>query len=455
MIALGTAANKYWRTSLVAAAFAAAPLLLGSAAWAQGNPTGNASALRFVKAIAIPTTPQNTVGGMFSFDISWVDPANGLYYLADRSNAAVDVIDTTGAFTGKANTLFGQIGGTNAGEANFKGDTGSTSTSGPDGTVAAFPCIFAGDGDSRLLSFAAPAYSTVVSAMNTGGTTRVDEMAVDAVDGIIVAANNAETPPFATIFTYNKTTCALSNPIKTTFNTASGVNATNGAEQPAWDPVTKRFYNSIPEIGGPGGGGPNGGVARINPTTGVIEAVYPINFCQPGGLSAGPNGDLIVGCSTVFDTSGNACSAVVPSPSPNTTVGHPATCTGTAAPQVAICNPSRGCTGNSLVSVPGVAGGDEIFFNSGDGNYYYAASNDPKGSVLGVIASGSNTLQPNTLTQVLPTVPPVPAVLTGSKHGAGTAHSVAAAGNFVYVPLPANTDYPNCSKGCVAVFSAQ
>jgi len=49
----------------------------------------------------------------------------------------------------------------------------------------------------------------------------------------------------------------------------------------------------------------------------------------------------------------------------------------------------------------------------------------------------------------------VPAVLTGSKHGAGTAHSVAAAGNFVYVPLPANTDYPNCSKGCVAVFSAQ
>jgi hypothetical protein len=107
------------------------------------------------------------------------------------------------------------------------------------------------------------------------------------------------------------------------------------------------------------------------------------------------------------------------------------------------------------VSAPGVGGGDEIYFNSGDGNYYYAASNDPKGSLLGVIASGANTLQPNTVIQVVPTVPPVPAVLTGAKHGAGTAHSVAAAGKFVYVPLPANNDYPGCATGCVAVFSAK
>jgi hypothetical protein len=458
MIALGTAATRYWRTSLVVAGFAAASMVLGSAAWAQGNPGGNASAMRFVKAITIPATPQNPVGKMFSFDISWVDPATGLYFLADRSNSAVDVVDTTGAFTGTANTLFGQIGGQSSGQANFKGDTGSTATSGPDGVVSAFPCIFAGDGDSRLLSFAAPAYSTVVSAMNTGGTTRVDEMAVDPVDGIITAANNAETPPFATTFTYNKTTCALSNPIKTTFNAASGVDAQNGAEQPAWDPVTKRFYVSIPQVGSVAS---NGGVARVNPTTGVIEAVYPVNFCSPGGLSAGPNGDLMVGCSTVFDKAGNACSAVVPSPAATgAAVGHPALCTGTSGAQVAICNPSTGCTGNSLVSVQGVGGGDELYYNSGDGNYYVTAGNLPIGPSFGVVASGLNAHQPNTLTQLVPTVPAVPAVPGDSHkvagaHGAGTAHSIAAAGNFVYVPLPANTSYPNCSTGCVAVFSAQ
>jgi hypothetical protein len=454
MIALGTGATRYWRTSLVAAAFAAVPLILGSAAWAQGNPSGNASALRFVKAIAIPPTPQNPVGKMFSFDISFVDPSTGLYFLADRSNLAVDVIDTTGAFTGKANSLFGQIGGQATGQANFKGDTGTTATSGPDGVASSFPCIFAGDGDSRLLSFAAPNYSTVVSAINTGGQFRVDEMAVDPKDGLVLATNNAETVPFSTLVTYNKTTCALSNPIKIVINAANGVNATNGAEQSVWDPSTQSFYISIPEINGPGGGGPNGAVAKIS-TTGAVVTTYPINFCQPAGLTVGPNGDLLVGCNTVFDTAGNPCSAVVPSPSPNATVGHPALCTGTAAPQSAICNPGRGCTGNALVSVPGAGGGDEVYFNSGDGNYYVTAGNDPKGPLLGVVASGTNTLQPNTLTQVVPTISPIPAVLTGAKHGAGTAHSVAAAGKFVYVPLPANTAYPGCGTGCIAVFSAQ
>jgi len=70
---------------------------------------------------------------------------------------ALDVIDIA------TETLFGQIGGNGMGQANFKGDTGSTATSGPDGVVAAFPCIFAGDGDSRLLSFKIPS-GTQVSA---------------------------------------------------------------------------------------------------------------------------------------------------------------------------------------------------------------------------------------------------------------------------------------------------
>ena len=114
------------------------------------------------------------------FDISFVDPTpfaghpDGLYYLADRSNAALDVIDIA------TETLFGQIGGNGPGQANFTGDTGTTATSGPDGVVAAFPCIFAGNGNSTLLSFnGAVDFTKVVSALNTGGTMRVDEMAVD------------------------------------------------------------------------------------------------------------------------------------------------------------------------------------------------------------------------------------------------------------------------------------
>ena len=71
----------------------------------------NSPALRLINLIPINGTASNPSKQINSFDISWFDPANGLYYLADRSNAAVDVVDTTGAFTGKPDTLFGQIGG--------------------------------------------------------------------------------------------------------------------------------------------------------------------------------------------------------------------------------------------------------------------------------------------------------------------------------------------------------
>ena len=60
---------------------------------------------------------------MFVFDISWVDQATQLYYLADRSNAVIDVVDT------KTDTFVKQIAG------GFKGFTGNNDTSGPNGVV--------------------------------------------------------------------------------------------------------------------------------------------------------------------------------------------------------------------------------------------------------------------------------------------------------------------------------
>jgi hypothetical protein len=449
-------ATGRWRSLVWAVAAGAAALLLGSAAWAaQAQTPGDPPALRLIKIIPINGTAANRATQMFSFDISFVDPVSGLYYLGDRSNAAVDVIDT------KTDTLFGQIGANPAFQPGFAGDTGSTATSGPNGVVAASPCIFATDSPSRVVSFNSNvSFTAAVSSFNTGGgNLRADELAFDPKDRLLLVINNANNPPFGTLINVSSS-CVLSQPKTIFFTAGNGVNATNGAEQPVWDPNTQRFYVSIPEINGPGDGtGPNGGVIRINPIGGAIEAVYPINFMQPAGLTLGPNGDLLVGSNSVFDTSGKKCSAVVPG-SVASPVGVPATCTAIAAPQEAICNPGRGCTpaNGSLVAVPGVGGGDEVWFNSGDGNYYVTAGNDPVGPVFGVIASRVNTLD-----QLLPTLPPVPAVTTGAnKHSAGTVHSVAAsaANNHVYVPLPANTDYSdssgnNCAQGCIAVFSAQ
>jgi hypothetical protein len=455
---LCTAARKFWRTSALAGAVL---LLLGSAAWAQGQASGDAPALRLINTIPINGTAGKPATKMFSFDISFIDPATGLFYLADRSNAAVDIIDTTGAFAGQGSstgpdTLYGQIGANPNFQPGFAGDTGSTATSGPNGVVAASPCIFVTDSPSRVVSFnTSVSFTAVVSAVSTGGMFRADELAFDPKDRLILAINNADTPPFGTLIAADSN-CRLTVQTKIVFT--GGVPATNGAEQPVWvGGSTQRFFVSIPEVSGPGDGtGPTGAVAQIN-TNGVAEKTYLINFCQPAGLAVGPNGDLLVGCNSVFDLSGNKCSAVVPAPSPpGTPAAHPATCTGIGAPQEVICNPARGCTpaNGSIVSVPGVGGGDEVWFNPGDGNYYVTAGNDPFGPMFGVIASVSNVL-----TQLVPTLPPVPATApaTPPGHSAGTVHSIAAsaANNHVYVPMPANTSYPNCVQGCVAVFSAQ
>ena len=221
----------------------------------------------------------------------------------------------------------------------------------------------------------------------------------------------------------------------------TGVDATNGAEQPVWDPTTGKFYLSIPQIG------PNakdGAVVRIS-TGGNVEVQYPIAFCQPAGLTLGPNVDLLVGCNTVFDTAGN-----VWDPSKDVT----------AAPIQVIIDAR---TGKIDSTVAGVGAGDEVWFNSGDGNYYTASSSSPLrpteavsttpatpvtaqgAAILGVIGARDMALK-----QLVPTFN-VPAV---NGHPAGTAHSVAAnaKNNHVFVPLPANNAFPNCLTGCVAVY---
>jgi hypothetical protein len=482
---LRTRARRYWRPSAWAAAIGTALLFLGSAAWAQDQSSSdlNVPALRLIKTIPIFGTAASPKTLMFSFDISFVDPANGLYYLADRSNRAIDIIDTTGTNTGICgstdtgpDTLCGQVGGPAVG---FVGFTGNNDTSGPDGVLATFPCVFAGDGNSRVVAFNwGMGVTNVAGTLSTGGTTRVDEMAYDPTDGILIVTNPGESPPFVTLITISKPTCAMSNPIKVSLGTlptatnyspaVQNPKPTNGAEQPVWEPVTKRFYQPIPEVNGPGGGGPNGGIAQINPVTGKIENFFQINFCQPSGSAAGPNGDLLLQCSTAFDLTGKACVTAAPSPA-----GQPATirlaeCTGTSGVQVVICNPGRGCTpsNGSIVSVPGAGAGDEVWFNPGsatapDNKYYIAQQSNPVGASLAVVASGA-TSTPNTLLQIVPTLPPqgarVPTTPSGALAAvAPSAHSVAAsaANNHVYVPLQANNAYPNCWQGCVAVFSAQ
>src|ERR1700731_5225189 len=177
------------RTLLCTAVSVLAAAMLATGASSM-EPDGKDGAVRLLTTVPIPGTKANTTAvKMYVFDISFVDQTTQTYYLADRSNAVVDVVDA------RTNELISQISATPA----FKGFTGNNATSGPDGVVAAFPWLFVTDANSRVVTIDLRNGKTV-SDGSTGGPPglRADEMAYDARDGLLFAVNNADTPPFAT-----------------------------------------------------------------------------------------------------------------------------------------------------------------------------------------------------------------------------------------------------------------
>jgi hypothetical protein len=448
--------KKYFRLSALAAAIVPAVLLLaGNGVWADdGGKRKSEPAVRLLKSVPVPVSALNTTAGaLYSFDISWVDQSTGTYYLADRSNFAVDVVT--------AETFVTQLFPNN-GHAPFAGFTpcaiqpaGANDCAGPDGVVAAFPWLFVTDAPSRVLTFDLRTGNTVSEATTLAGEpTRADELAYDPKDGLILAINNASTPPFGTLIAVDKATGALTVLTNIFFDVAhTGVDATNGAEQPVWDPKTGKFYLSIPEISGDGGTNLHGAVLRIS-TTGTVEAQYPVDFCGPAGLAVGPKDELLVGCNTIFDEAGGKWTTNADRD------------TNTAAPQYVILDAK---TGKTLENVLGAGVGDEVWFNAGDNHYYTAASGSnlapnaitpPRPPTPVLTAQGAATLDvidalSRRLDQRVPTFN-VPAVLAPAPnpHPAGTAHSVAAdaSTNHVFVPIAANNAVPNCLTGCVTIY---
>jgi len=349
-------------TAVLGAAAAAAPCT------GPGAPTTTQT--RCLTAITIPGNP------LRSFDISWTNPHRGEYYLGDRSNKGIDVIDT------QTLTFKRTIGGFVGVVINPKTGAVDNNHSGPDGVVSHSHWLYAGDGNSTLhvidLNAATNPTKQIIS---TGGTTRVDEMALTTDGELLLVANNAEDPPFGTLFAANghSATSHTSIILKITVDPAI-IPAGFGLsiEQPAWDPETQRFYTSIPTIAnnppgcdfGQGGtNGPcHGGLlvtdphhpkaveGAFNPAT--HTGVVPLPACGPNGATVGVDDELMLGCTPGNDPSNT-----------QTTIISAKTL--------------------KSVSVNGITGSDEVFFNAGDGRYYLGASKAIGGAVLGVVDAES------------------------------------------------------------------
>ncbi len=333
---------------------------------------------------------------LVAFDISFVDPKRGLYYLADRSNAALDVVDT------RTNTVVAQVGGFVGVRNDPATGKPSVDVSGPDGvqTVGANE-VWVGDGDSTVkvididTQTTLATISTALDGQTPDEAKRADEMAYDPRDQVLVVANNAATPPFITLISTRPDDRRVLGHV--VYGDSAGVEAS------VYDPANGLFYVNLTQLG-------------TDPTIGAVSIVdprqfkevgrFPITGCNGAGLVLGPRQQLLVGCSLTHNS------------------------------QVISAR-----DGTLLAEIPQVSGSDEIWYNPGDGNYYLAARNNPTtagGPSLGVIDAFTNKFVAN-----------VPADVS--------AHSVAADAktNHVFVPFSPIARDPACTAGCIVVYGGQ
>lgn len=314
------------------------------------------------------------------FDIGYVN-SRGIYALADRSNKGVDLFSAaTGKFLGRAGGFTGYNGK-------------SYDNAGPNGVVAVGgEEFYAGDGDSSVKIIDART-KKVVASIATGGSKRTDEMTYDPRDHLVVAVNNADEPPFVTF---------ISTRSQKVVGHVKLTHATDGAEQPAYDPHSGLVYLSIPVLDKVDA---HGAVAVIDPRTRTLLKMLPVEKCMPAGLAVGPHDRLLVGCSDDGVAAGFPSHSLI----------------------------MQASTGRILADVP-VGGSDEVWYDPQAGQYYLAAVANKGGPALGVINARTNTM--------------VAALPTGTR-----AHSVAAdaRNGKIFVPIQAG-GAADCSDGCIAVF---
>jgi len=353
--------------------------------------------------------------GLASFDIGFVDPSIHTYFLADRSQKAVAVIDTktkalsfigTGDFTGVVTKC-----------------VAPNACNGPDGLLTVHSDadhgdrfqiavgerdhehdgedhvqVWVGDSDSTVKIFAFPS-GTLLQTISTGGTLRADEGCWDQRDHLVLFANDADSPPFISFISTD--TYQIVKKIKFDGLSGDGPNATNGIEQCQWNDREGRFYLNLPEVNGPGNDTKDGNVVVIDPHNFRIVQTFdiPVADCAgPQGMAIGPAPQIALGCNAKTIPGGVRNSVLI--------------------------NEENG---NIITVLANEGGSDEIWFNPRDGHYFFANSTPGSSAplsdqFLGVVDSRHGEEDQTVVTQTSSTV---------------GAHSVAADPdkNQVYVPV--------------------
>jgi hypothetical protein len=366
---------------------------------------------------------------LVSFDISWVDPFIHSYFLADRSNKSIDVINTNT----KSVTQY---------QPGFVGFTGNNDTSGPNGVQTIYKGdgrveVWAGDGEQADPSCASatPVCSTVkvleypsgtlIHTIATNGLRRADELCYDQTNHVVQIANDAE----ADVSGHAPFVSFISTDSYKVLGTLTFPEATNGIEQCQWSERTGLIYLNIPEVNGPGNDSVDGNVYVIDPKEMKVVRKFdiPVSQCAgPQGMALGPDDQILLGCNAASQPPGTGQNAAVID-------SH---------------------NGKITALLTGLGGDDEVWFNPGDGHYFLAGGSYLPNEQLGVVDSARDAADET--------------IFVGTANGTTRrAHSVAAdeTTNEVYLPVPqTGGGTPGftsticgtlAAQGCVAVFRAK
>src|SRR5262245_24202881 len=396
------------------------------------------------------TTVIPVPGGLTSFDIAFVDANINTVVLADRTNKAIDVVDTS------TNTLVKQL----TASPPFRGvfnPGGLANASGPNGVIivdqrevwATDAPVLNCSGTPQVCTVVTPSSIKVID-LNTGamianipngGARRADELCEDVKHEVVLSANDdpldnfltfINTETYSIIGTNHKLDGSDPNFKITLTPTPPGTIsvAADGIEQCKFNPRTGSYYLAIPAtvVTTATGTQPGPGVVlKISRSAPFhIEETITIptstGCTGPQGLAIGPNHEIQLGC------------------------GNPST-------NSIIIDDRSGPVATVIATETGEGGADEVWYNPGNNSYFIARSGAAK---LGVEDAGGNE-------SVLPQPDADVSTAIGS-------HVVAAdmLRNQIYVPIrstafPANppTVSTICSSkggndadGCIAVFTA-
>ena len=334
---------------------AAVTVTAGSAQDAVAQQREATTPIHLIGVIPLPGNP------LVTSDIIWVDPGTRRLYVTDRSNFGIDIIDAD------TNLFVGRVAGF-AGPEMSRGDPNANAASpppngeGPSGIlVTPDKKVWAGDGNSVVrvadVDPSSPNYLKIIQSISTAipecgaHCDRADEIAYDPADHIIVVANNQPLAATAT------TPATPGNPYATFINAETyqvlghvTFEGATGLEQPLWIPDQRRFFISVPGYRNNGGSdGGFGELAVIDPKSMKVTKSLNPGTCHPSAEALGSSQHVLVSC------------------------GGPVVL--------------NAADGRIISTITQVGGGDENWYNPGDGRFYFTGNDKstPPVMSLGVV----------------------------------------------------------------------